>query len=76
MQAKSKSSFPLNIHRFEITSKYNQNNENNLRKEHIQQLPRSINGKCFINLPNLYKTDLNFSEEQYWEHLPESWDVM
>lgn len=30
MQAKSKSSFPLNIHRFEITSKYNQNNENNL----------------------------------------------
>ena len=30
MQAKSKSSFPLNIHRFEITSKYNQDNENNL----------------------------------------------
>ena len=28
MQAKSISSFPLNIHRFEITSKYNQDNQN------------------------------------------------
>ena len=46
------------------------------RKENIQQLPRSINGKCFINLPNLYKTDLNFSEEKYLEHFTESRDVM
>lgn len=47
MQAKSKSSFPLNIHRFEITSKYNQDNENNLLQLRCafffyQILPRTL----------------------------------
>lgn len=42
-----------------------------VRKQKIQQLPMSINGKFFINLSNLHKLHLHFFKEKYFDHLHE-----